>query len=343
MKQLFYTALFIVGLWVPVLGQAEAEALSPTIFREWYTGTDDVLEMTIETDFRKMVNQKLKEEYQNATISFAGANGEKVAMNGKVRARGNVRKEVCYYPPFKIKFKKSNLKSAGLEPSNDLKLVCQCRNNKVSEEYLYREYLAYKIYNLLTPYSYRVQLVRFNFVDPDSKKEPPTLMGMIIEPDVDLADRTGGTIITRTGANPHMMEDKPYLLMSAFEYLIGNTDWSTINLHNLDLLKVPSMTKIIPIPYDFDYAGLVDTDYAVPSEGLPLKTVRTRYYTGPECSDADAEWIYQLLSEKKGAILSYVDQFPLLEEKRRRDVYKYIEDFFERMESPKNIKAMFTR
>lgn len=343
MKQLTTAFILFLTALQLVIAQEAPDTLSPTLFREWYTGTDDILDLTIQTDFKGLVNQKYKEEYQDAEISYVGAGGEKIVLNGKVRARGNVRKEVCYYPPIKLKFKKSNLKSSGWEPSNELKLVCQCRNNKINEEYLYKEYMIYKLYNLLTPYSYRAQLARFHFVDPESKKEPPTLIGMIIEPDIDLADRTGGTIIKRTGANPHMMEDRPYQLMGAFEYMIGNTDWSPINLHNLDLLKVPSMTKIIALPYDFDYSGMVDTDYAVPSEGLPLKTVRTRYYTGPNCDDEAAEWLYQFFTEKKDEILNYCQQFPHLDEKSRKIVHGYIEEFFDLLDSPKAAKFMFSR
>ena len=63
--------------------------------------------------------------------------------------------------------------------------------------------------------------------------------------------------------------------------MIGNTDWSVPNQHNCKVLSGMNIEHSdlgTIVPYDFDYSGLVDADYAVPYEGLALESVRERRY-----------------------------------------------------------------
>jgi hypothetical protein len=38
-----------------------------------------------------------------------------------------------------------------------------------------------------------------------------------------------------------------------------------------------STARPVVVPYDFDYAGIVDAYYAVPNEGLEIENVRQRF------------------------------------------------------------------
>ncbi len=55
-------------------------------------------------------------------------------------------------------------------------------------------------------------------------------------------------------------------VLSVFQYMIGNTDWSVRALHNVVLLKEDPTALPIVVPYDFDWCGLVNAPYAVPAE-----------------------------------------------------------------------------
>ena len=66
--------------------------------------------------------------------------------------------------------------------------------------------------------------------------------------------------------------------LAVFEYLIGNTDWSVPYQHNIRLLTVPAIKNPVPVPYDFDQAGLVEAFYALPSENIGVASVRERVY-----------------------------------------------------------------
>ena len=64
--------------------------------------------------------------------------------------------------------------------------------------------------------------------------------------------------------------------MSVFQYMVGNTDWSMVRFHNVEVSRTPRGVYV-PVPYDFDWTGLVSTRYARPNEGLGIRSVRQRF------------------------------------------------------------------
>jgi hypothetical protein len=59
--------------------------------------------------------------------------------------------------------------------------------------------------------------------------------------------------------------------------MIGNTDWDISMMRNVRLIRTQAGGKILPLPYDFDFSGLVSAPYASPSSDTGLKTVRDRF------------------------------------------------------------------
>jgi hypothetical protein len=321
-------------------GQA-SDSDSPSLFSSLYTGTDSILEMTIETDVRGMIRQKLKEEYQKATIRIKNEKGETFEDELKIRARGNRRKEVCYYPPLKLKFKKASLTKAGLSSSNDLKLVIQCRETKTGEYYVAKEYLAYKLYNMISPYSFRAQLFKVTFVDNRGKGKTREMLGFLIEPEEELAQRINGELVERSTMRSTFLSDEPHQIMGIFEYMIGNTDWSIGNSHNLKFVKIDEYDRLTPIPYDFDYSGFVNTDYAVPFHTLGLESVTQRLYRGIECTQSEIPLRTEIFKAKEEEILEYVRNFPHLDNYTRREAAGYLEEFFEILHNERRARDAF--
>jgi hypothetical protein len=58
--------------------------------------------------------------------------------------------------------------------------------------------------------------------------------------------------------------------------MIGNTDWWIHRRHNVDLVELAD-GSLVPIPFDFDYAGIINTPYAIPSPSMPIKSVEDRF------------------------------------------------------------------
>ena len=69
--------------------------------------------------------------------------------------------------------------------------------------------------------------------------------------------------------------------------MIGNLDWSMQAgpagrrlLPQQPADRAAGAALFVPVPYDFDYSGLVDAPYAVPPEGFTVRASRPRYYRG---------------------------------------------------------------
>jgi hypothetical protein len=83
----------------------------------------------------------------------------------KVRLRGKSRLRVCNFLPIRVNFKKGEVDGTLFEGQDKLKLVVPCYTSERAEKNLVEEYVVYRIFNLLTPASYRVRLLRMTFID----------------------------------------------------------------------------------------------------------------------------------------------------------------------------------
>lgn len=68
-----------------------------------------------------------------------------------------------------------------------LKLVLGCGVNTEDEQLLLKEFLVYKIYNLLEDKSFRVRLLKTKYLDSKNKVKPFSQYSFLIEDDADLA------------------------------------------------------------------------------------------------------------------------------------------------------------
>lgn len=321
---------------------AHAQAIQNTsFFNQWSAFSETPIQWTIKTDLKQLLKNRTDDVYQAAQLSYNAEDGTPTYWKIQLKSRGNTRKSVCGYPPIKIKFKKDDLKKRGFHPINKIKMVNQCRSSDDGAEYLFKEYLAYWMYNQITPYAFKAHLAQIRFVDINGKTKDRLLNAIILEPIKDMEQRLVGTEIEReTSAMKHMAKN-PLKRMAIFQYMIGNTDWSVSNLHNLKIIKVAEERKVVPIPYDFDYAGIVNTDYAVPHESFPIDKVTDRLYRGPECKGGEARAYMQFFIEKEADIVSYIQNFPHLEARSKRKMLDYLDGFFsqiKRRQDDKNVR-----
>jgi hypothetical protein len=146
------------------------------------------------------------------------------------------------------------------------------------DEYVIREWLAYRIYNLVTPQSFRARLVTIELNDTKKKKITPPFYGMLLEEEQQMAKRNQDVLIKRE-VRPEQTEPAAFIKMAVFQYLIGNTDWS-VQYQNTKLIAADSNAVPVAVPYDFDQSGVVNTPYAKPAEELQMNSVRERRYRG---------------------------------------------------------------
>jgi len=150
--------LLVLPLFVSNITQSIANTNSSIFDLMSHT---EVLDLTIETNWRAFDGNRRSSTEYPATIHFKDQYGQPSNWLLKVRLRGNFRRMECAdIPPLKLNFKKKALVAAGLAKFDDYKLVTHCITDKAAARALVlKEYLAYKLYNSLTENSFRVQLL----------------------------------------------------------------------------------------------------------------------------------------------------------------------------------------
>lgn len=304
----------------------------PTIFDE--LSGQEVLKLTIETDISHLMKNAPSEDYQPAKLHFEGPEKGEVIRSAKIRLRGRYRRRVCDFPPLKIKFPEDELRRAGLDPVfRSLKLVTHCLEEKFEgNQNVFKEYLAYQLYNLISEHGYRVQLAKVTYLDTEGKKQKVQRYGFLLEDIDELAYRAGGDECDEClNPDPERLDSRNLALMSMFQYMIGNVDWNLKMMRNLKFVERKEPGNSLTVPYDFDFAGLVNAPYARPNTDYGLTSVRQRLFIGPPLDDAMMKWTINYFKFKREEIMQYVRDFRLLSRQNREDVIEFLDHFFEHL------------
>ena len=299
--------------------------------------SDEAMKISLEFDMKKLIRDKYKNQYQEALLYYREANGDTTFHHLKIIPRGNFRKSYCRFPPIKLNFKESESDQEYLNNINKLKLVTHCQHSDKYQQYLFKEYLVYKMYNLLTDKSFRVKLLRIKYIDSEGRMKTTENHAFIIECNSLLSNRLNATIIDRPNIHTWHTDHYQANLMALFQFMIGNPDWGIPNLQNVRLLKSENpMEKPFAIPYDFDYCGMVNAHYAIPNALLGIETVRTRIYRG-YCLSSEEEYqvFFNEFIKVKEEMYALVQNFNLLEEKHRSEMISYLDSFYEIIEDPR--------
>lgn len=300
--------------------------------------SDDVLEVSLKFDITRYRRKKDDTEYLDATLIYHTSPVDSIVKSLKVKCRGISRLAICDYPPIMLNFKKQDSVGGEFSKIDKIKMVTHCSAG--GEDYLLREFLVYKMYNVLTEYSFRVRLIRVNYINTFKPTKPVKAFAFLIEPVKSLGKRTHSEEVETAHVTQMHIDRKIMDRMAIFNYMIGNTDWSVPIRHNTLTMAKGNYGGIgsgIIIPYDFDYSGLVNTNYAVPFDGLGLESVRERKYLGvcrteEEYNEALAEFI-----EKKDDLFKVINEFPYLKERSKKEMISYLEGFYKSFDKRNSI------
>jgi hypothetical protein len=326
-------AALLLGLAVPGHGAEEgAAALSQPLFEN-----QDILHIRIEAPLSTLMRERSDTEYLDGTLIYTDASGNEQVLDLKLRARGNYRKQarVCDMPPVRLNFKKKQVMGTEFAGQDKLKLVTYCEEGRgMYEQYVLKEYLAYKIFNVMTDMSFRARLLRVDYVNSERDGETDTRYSFLIEDDDALAERIQATVLKVPYIRYSQLDAQHAALASAFEYLIGNTDFSMVVgakdddcCHNFVLFSKES-DGYLAIPYDFDFSGLVDASYAEPNPKLPIRSVTRRLYRGICSHNDELGPVLDRFREKKPEILGLVTSLEGLEPKMRDKATVFLNGFY---------------
>ena len=331
-------SLFIVLLLIPVDGKAQKDAENDLF------SNDDILEIVISGNMDELMDDRGENpQYHPFRITYSDKLSGTNSIDISIRARGHFRKmkENCTYPPMRLNFSDSEISPVSyFFDQEKIKLVTPCKD----EKYVLREYLVYKIYNLVTDTSFQARLVHVTYHDTKKNKMTEPMYGVLLEDEDKMAERLGSISVEREGLRPESVDPVRFMEMAVFEYLIGNTDWSIQYLQNIKLLVDKDSTGFpIPVPYDFDHAGIVSAPYARPVEQLKMSTVRERRYRG-YCIEDMTEFnkVFDLYRGLKSEIYDLYTENPLLDEKTLKFTTKFLDDFYETIDNSKKAEKDFT-
>jgi hypothetical protein len=301
-------------------------------------GSEEILNVSIYLDLTAYLKKHAKGDAFDSemTINFNGTDSIKSKII--IKYRGISRFDICSFPPIQINFKKP-LNSDSVKIKK-LKLVTHCQSGSITDEYILREYLVYKLYNALTDTSFRVRLLKVNYVDSKGKKKTISKYGIFIEPVELLAKRTNSTVVKSTTLDQKHIFPSIMDRVAIFNYMVSNWDWSITGQHNVDVIKPLSYndgTLGIAIPYDFDLTGVVNAEYAIPPPNLGIETVRDPIFSGICRSREIYTEDLKKFSDSKEKLYSVVNEFPHLNQRSRKDITNFLDRFFDQLEKPKNL------
>jgi hypothetical protein len=269
---------------------------------------------------------------RDGVLMVPGAAPESLAIQLSPRGITRLRHETCQFPPLRVRFSRVPGPGSLFAGQKSLKLVTHCRSSASFQQYLLLEYSAYRMYNQLTPASHRVRLATIDYVD-DNNRPITTRLGFFLEDIDDVAARNGmRTPVTPDRIASIQLNSPDAARVALFEYMIGNMDWSMRAgpkgegcCHNSRLLARAAGGGYVPVPYDFDYSGLVNAPYAVTPDGKG--DVLKRHYMGYCKHNADVFALAASLRSRRMPLLAALNEVPMDASTRRRAA-SYLDGFF---------------
>ena len=281
--------------------------------------------------------------YHPMLLQYTRKDSSLVSIQLKVKTRGHFRrmKANCKMPPLLLNFPKTEkIKNSVFEKQSKFKLVVPCQG----DEYVIKEWLVYKIYNIISGMSFRAKLVLVDFEDSSMRRKTETHYCILLEDEKKVAERNKAFVWNRKMLTMKNTNGDEFRKMAVFQYMIGNTDWGVPYLQNIVLITTDSAKAPFAVPYDFDHAGIVDAPYAGPPPELEISSIRERLYRGYCESDKNNfAKTFGLFNGLKNDIYNLYTNCSLLTPKYVKFVTRYLDDFYKTINSNKEIDSEFLK
>ncbi len=342
-------AIWVAGIHLPVLATPKSAQYSSPNVPSSITAYSDifsdpsVLRFKLILDYKELLRDRGDDrEYHPATIQYESESGKSVSVDLKVRTRGKHRRDpnICNFPPLLLNFPKTKVLHTVFAGQDKVKLVTHCLN----EDFVIREYLVYKLYNLVTANSFRVRLCEIEYLDTKDSKRSEKSYAFIIEDDEHVAQRNKGALMSdETIIRMDATDDRAMSKLALFQYMIGNTDWSVPYRHNIKLMFLEHEVKIIPIPFDFDYTGIVMPPYAKPPPEIGITSVRQRIFRGYSYPDYIFAELIPFYNNRRAAFYQVYLSSGLLDDSYVKRTISFLDDFYEIINNPKQFEKKIVK
>jgi hypothetical protein len=338
-RAVLLTVACVVALYPFDSPPLEAQTAASRLFQ-----TREPLVLQLKTNLRALFRDRGDARVDHGAVLHYRVGVDTGTLDVKLRTRGIFRLKRCAFPPLRLDLPgRKKLEGTPFAAQDKLKLVTHCQSDRSYERNLLKEYSLYRVFNALTDTSHRVRLAMVTYLD-SARADTVTRYGFLIESDAELARRVG-TKVLEIGNLHDMLTDPSYMtLVSVFQYLIGNTDWSVWGRHNIVVLRDSGPPeRLFAVPYDYDFSGAVGAPYAIPPEQLPIKSVRERLYRGYCQPDSVLMPVLARFRAAKDSIYAAVRAVPDLREGDARSILSYFDDFFRAIDNPGTVQREFVR
>ncbi len=305
----------------------------------------DVLRLTIKGPLSTMVRNRA-EDPRPATLTVDGTT-EQLPITLTTRGITRRASDICQFPPLKVRFTNPPAGSP-FSGQKSLKLVTHCKAAPAFQQYVLLEYAAYRMLNVLSPASFRVRLAQIDYVD-DNGRSLGVRYGFFIEDLGDVARRNGMQEAKLPEIIPiTALSTRHAALYALFQHMIANHDWSMragpkgeACCHNAKMIAPARgvAAAVIPIPYDFDFSGLVNAPYATPPDVLKIANVRQRLYRGYCAHNGEAYAVAVQMRSQRPQVYAALTSTPGLDPKTAARATQFLDSFFADIASNDILKA----
>ncbi|MBA2467183.1 MAG: hypothetical protein H0V46_06220 [Sphingomonas sp.] len=332
-----YAACFVVLVATSALAHGQASGEAKILF-----ASDPPLRLIINAPLRSIAGGPRDRGSAHAGTLSNGAE----TLPVRVAPRGLTRRkhETCDFPPLRVTFDQKPTATSVFAGQKSLKLVTHCKSESRFQRHTLLEYATYRLYNVLSPASFRARLAYIDY--RDNGRPFVSRVGFFIEDVDDVAKRNG---MKEVNAGPRLplqaVDTAAAARVALFEYMVSNLDWSISAgpggdncCHNVKpISRSGAAVAYIPVPYDFDYSGLVNAPYAVPPNGFPDGPVTRRIYRGYCAHNAQALAAAALFRAQRGPMLAALAAVPGLESGSKDKAANYLRSFFDQIASDQSV------
>lgn len=334
-----------------VIASAVCVADEPGLFTD-----HQVLKLSLSVDFDELCRPRDDDncEFTPTTMVYETAAGEKRNVPVEIQIRGGWRalRENCTVPPLFVRFSATETEGTPFAGQDLLPITTHCRSTRHLgnslgrlgkrsstsgadyEQYVLKEYLGYHLFNLLSDVSLRVRLAHITYQHPQKASRTVERYAFFTEHFESVAARHDATLLARGNYDPEYIDRTQYEILALYHFMIGNTDWSVVRQRNTILIALSDGTQL-PALYDLDMSGLVNADYAAPAPDMPLRTVRQRLFQGFCPMATNWQPLFTYFQARRDDMFATVDAIPGLSQTNRKDTRRYLQKFFDILDSPK--------
>jgi len=328
---------FAVLVAVPSVVQAQVDKQAKPLF-----ASDATLHLVIDAPLQSIARGARDPEIAHSgTLSDGDINlPATFAPRGRTRRQRNI----CEFPPLRVTFDPRPPATSVFAGQKNLKLVTHCKSASGFQRHALLEYASYRLYNVLSPASFRVRLAQIDY--RDNGRPITSRVGFFIEDVDDVAKRNGMKEVNAGPSIPLQQVDAAAAgRVAIFQYMISNLDWSIVGAppgdnccHNTKpISRSGAATAYVPVPFDFDYSGLVNAPYAVTPEGFPGGSITRRIYRGYCVHNAQALAAAAQFRELMGPMLAELAAVPGLDGGNQRKAANYLRGFFDQIATDRSV------